>query len=285
MSRKDALTAFRQFRDRLRKAAGADLALDVDSGTRTDPAHRWCWFTGKDAAASAATQAVAAEVRAWEVSDAARIANAAVPLVEAETRSVVRKPQDAVAVRVEAIGKPVVRCFVSYAHADAKFKDDLLKRLREQLGYDRHLRFEFWDDGGISAGSRWSASIQSNIESCDFGLLLISPAFLGSAFITQQELPVLCRQRGAIGKALRAGRAQVIQNSMAMPICMASNITRSSFTPPIGHSSNASATARGMTSPRHWVSESSKLCAKQDRARRRRRRYGKTCWKNGRAKA
>ena len=122
MSRKDALTAFRQFRDRLRKAAGADLALDVDSGTRTDPAHRWCWFTGKDAAASAATQAVAAEVRAWEVSDAARIANAAVPLVEAETRSVVRKPQDAVAVRVEAIGKPVVRCFVSYAHADASSK-------------------------------------------------------------------------------------------------------------------------------------------------------------------
>jgi hypothetical protein len=188
-SRKDALTAFRQFRERLRAACGTALILEGDTATRADPGERWCWFAGEDAAANITAQVESEKARTWETAEAARISDATVPHVDAETRSVMRKPQDAIAVSVESVTKRPVRIFVSYAHADARLKDDLLQRLRQQLGYDKRERFEFWDDGGIAAGSHWSAAIQSNIEACDLGLLLISPAFLGSPFITQQELP------------------------------------------------------------------------------------------------
>ncbi len=192
--RKDALTAFRQFRERLRSAVGSTLILEVDTATRTDPSNRWCWFAGDDAAANVTAKVESEKARAWEAAEVARIPDAAAKFVDAETRSVVRKPQDAIAVTVESVSKRPIRVFVSYAHDDARLKDDLLKRLRQQLSYDKHERFEFWDDGGITAGSKWSAAIQSNIESCDLGLLLVSPAFLGSAFITQHELPYFVAQ-------------------------------------------------------------------------------------------
>ena len=108
--RKDALTAFRQFRERLRSAVGSTLILEVDTATRTDPSNRWCWFAGDDAAANVTAKVESEKARAWEAAEVARIPDAAAKFVDAETRSVVRKPQDAIAVTVESVSKrPISR--------------------------------------------------------------------------------------------------------------------------------------------------------------------------------
>jgi len=82
-----------------------------------------------------------------------------------------------------------VRYFVSYAHADDKIPGKLLSELQKQLGACREYNFERWRDTNILIGEKWHAEIQDALEKCDFGLLLVSPSFLGSKYITQHELP------------------------------------------------------------------------------------------------
>ena len=85
--------------------------------------------------------------------------------------------------------KRTVRYFVSYAHADGKLPPSLLTELKKQLdccsGYD----FQRWQDTQILVGEKWHAEIQAGLASCDFGLLLVSPSFLGSKYIGKHELP------------------------------------------------------------------------------------------------
>jgi uncharacterized protein YjbI with pentapeptide repeats len=116
--------------------------------------------------------------------DSSRVtAEAAATFAEAETRGVVRTRQDAV-----RVGKREVRYFISYAHADAALKDALLQRLKPLLDIARDYRFIPWQDRDILVGSDWHAAIQDAIEACDFGLLLVSPQFLASRYITNEEL-------------------------------------------------------------------------------------------------
>jgi hypothetical protein len=85
--------------------------------------------------------------------------------------------------------KPVIRYFVAYAHEDRKLKDKLLKCLKERLAIAKEYHFDPWDDGEILAGERWHEQIQVAVAHCQFGLLLVSPAFLGSTYIKDHELP------------------------------------------------------------------------------------------------
>ena len=85
--------------------------------------------------------------------------------------------------------KRIVSYFVSYAHADGNLPPSLLTELKKQLdccsGYD----FQRWQDTQILIGEKWHAEIQTGLESCHFGLLLVSPSFLGSKYIGKHELP------------------------------------------------------------------------------------------------
>ena len=158
-----ALTAFRQFRARLAAAAtdaGRDLSLEADTQTRTAPEERWCWFEGADSTAEAAARHT-----------------------EAETRNVMRIPQEAV-----RVGKRTVRYFISYAHRDEKLKNELDLWLGDLLGNASDYDFKPWQDGDILIGKDWHEEIQAAIQACDFGLLLISPAFLHSNYISTEEL-------------------------------------------------------------------------------------------------
>jgi len=85
-------------------------------------------------------------------------------------------------------GKPVIQYFISYAHDDKSLKDKLLKPLKQRLDIAKGYCFEAWDDGEILPGERWHERIQAAIARCHFGLLLISPAFLGSKYIQDYEL-------------------------------------------------------------------------------------------------
>ncbi len=95
-------------------------------------------------------------------------------------------------------GKPVIRYFVSYAHDDDDLKEKLLKPLKQRLAIAKDYCFEAWDDGEILAGERWHEQIQAAVAHCQFGLLLVSPAFLGSAYIKNHELPAFVTSNLAV---------------------------------------------------------------------------------------
>lgn len=89
-----------------------------------------------------------------------------------------------------ATPKRTVRYFLSYAHDDRKLPDKLLVELDKQLGACKDFTFKRWQDTHILPGEKWHEEIQKAAKECDFGLLLVSPAFLGSKYIGEHELPL-----------------------------------------------------------------------------------------------
>jgi WD40 repeat protein/uncharacterized protein YjbI with pentapeptide repeats len=174
--RADALTKFRQFRravSQAAKEATVRLSLETDGQTRATPSDRSVWFEAED-----------------------RVAEDVTRLVEAEVRDVERSSQ------YVKEDRPL-RFFVSYAHDDSAPKDKLLGYLRRYLDIYPHARFELWSDVDLLPGKKWRAEIRKAMKACDFGLLLVSPSFLASKFITKEELPYLLRKRQVIPVALK----------------------------------------------------------------------------------
>jgi WD40 repeat protein/uncharacterized protein YjbI with pentapeptide repeats len=175
-SRNAALTSFRQFRAEVALAAtdaGVRLSLKTDGQTRTAPEDRVAWFEAEDRVTEEVTRMVAAEVAGVE-----------------------RSPQYAKEERP-------IRFFVSFSHEDETLKASLLKRLLTLFRTHPTARFELWTDGEILPGKRWRAEIRNAMKKCDFGLLLVSPPFLGSEFITKKELPYLLKNKRVIPVALK----------------------------------------------------------------------------------
>lgn len=86
--------------------------------------------------------------------------------------------------------KQTVRYFLSYAHDDGKLPEKLLAELDKQLRACKDFDFLRWQDTHILPGEKWHEEIQKAAKESDFGLLLISPAFLGSQYIGEHELPL-----------------------------------------------------------------------------------------------
>ena len=86
--------------------------------------------------------------------------------------------------------------FISYAHEDESFKDQLTQHL---AGLKASGRIAPWDDRCIDGGDNWRHEIERAIEGCDLALLLLSPAFIASDFIRGEELPRLLERRDAGG--------------------------------------------------------------------------------------
>ena len=84
------------------------------------------------------------------------------------------------------------RVFVSYAHRDEEFKDELMTML---VGLERRGTIASWQDRKIEPGDDWMAEIQRAIAESDITVLLISADFLASRFITEHELPALLERR------------------------------------------------------------------------------------------
>lgn len=77
---------------------------------------------------------------------------------------------------------------VSYSHADTKWRDELRKFLKPLV---QQQRLRLWDDTAIDAGTQWRDEIKRALGAADVAILLVSPDFLASDFIAQQELPLL----------------------------------------------------------------------------------------------
>jgi len=154
------------------------LLFAVDSRLKYPPEERYCWFEGDDPTIRE-IEAFSRDSTLDLVRDEGRR-----PLIEARAL-----PTSGTAIAAE---KRKVLFFVSYAHDEESEAVELLRLLMTNFGASKKYDCEFWRDRqGILVGENWNNRIQNAVRTCDFGLLLISPAFLASKYIGAHELPGL----------------------------------------------------------------------------------------------
>ncbi|MBF0309462.1 MAG: toll/interleukin-1 receptor domain-containing protein [Magnetococcales bacterium] len=93
-----------------------------------------------------------------------------------------------------------VDLFISYAHEDEAYKDELVKFLKVQA---RQKKIRLWTDRNIKVGEKWQPQIIKALQQSQMGILLISADFLASDFIQDEEVPQLLEQH-------RTGRTRLV---------------------------------------------------------------------------
>ena len=84
-----------------------------------------------------------------------------------------------------------MRFFASYAAKDQAMADRLLEPLRTHLAASKRFAVTVWDFHRLLVGEQWHERILAELDRSNFGLLLLSPAFLTSQYIGEHELPRL----------------------------------------------------------------------------------------------
>lgn len=82
-----------------------------------------------------------------------------------------------------------INFFVSYARKNKNLAESLISKLTDELRASKAHDYQLWIDSRIIVGEEWKKQIIEARNRCDFGLLLVSPAYLGSQFISENELP------------------------------------------------------------------------------------------------
>lgn len=80
------------------------------------------------------------------------------------------------------------KVFVSYSHVDKDYLIDLKRHFKPFL-----KEIDFWDDSKILPGQKWKDEIRQAINETKVAILLVSTDFLGSDFISTNELPPLLK--------------------------------------------------------------------------------------------
>jgi TIR domain len=86
--------------------------------------------------------------------------------------------------------------FISYSHRDKKFMEELQTHLKPYL---RSGVLAAWSDQQIAPGTQWFDEIQGGLSRTVAAVLLVSPDFLASDFIHDQELGPLLKEAKAGG--------------------------------------------------------------------------------------
>ena len=84
--------------------------------------------------------------------------------------------------------------FISYSRKDRQWKERVSTFMR-CMQIQNLFDYATWDDGEIKPSEDWRNHIVAAIDNCKVAVLLVSPDFLSSEFITEQEIPHLLRLR------------------------------------------------------------------------------------------
>jgi hypothetical protein len=90
-----------------------------------------------------------------------------------------------------------IPAFISYAHEDREFADELLMHLAVM---QRQRLISAWTDRDITAGAEWRGIIDAKLKEARLVLALVSPAFLASDYCYDVEM-ACARERAARGAA------------------------------------------------------------------------------------
>lgn len=94
---------------------------------------------------------------------------------------------------IQLFGVPLV--FISYAHEDERFRDELRGALTP---YERTRALQITDDTCIVPGQKWEDEISSKVEDADIVILLLSNDFIRSDYCFQKEMQI-ARERDRAG--------------------------------------------------------------------------------------
>lgn len=86
--------------------------------------------------------------------------------------------------------KKRLKVFISYAHEDTIFREQLQKFLSNML---RANQIEIWHDNKIYAGEPWDHTIKQKLAEADVAVVLTSQDLLASDYIQQTEMPLMIK--------------------------------------------------------------------------------------------
>jgi hypothetical protein len=180
-SPQEQMADFRAFRQRLRQAvrkAELKLTLEVDSKKRSQPNGRLCWFTQ-------------------------RTADRIIRSIEAFSEGIIASLETTTTIQSRAmvsVTPTPVRFFVSYdRERDRSLAKNLLDRLKLDCRSSIDFHYGLWDDTAITVGEHRAQAIVEALHEADFGLFLVSVAWLGkfepggnlNVFATDDGKPVI----------------------------------------------------------------------------------------------